>query len=389
MENNQTEDLVNEINQNVFFKEFTYSKNDFKITNGNLELADHLVWLDDIFFIFQIKDRAQSENSDDEKWFQNKVINKGVKQIKSTLKYLNDYEQIALHNNKGHVFNLVKAKQLNARKVIIYTPNQNFSDEKRNLKFYESSQAGLIHLFHSEDYTWICKYLITPAEIEEYLGFRENLYQAQKKFIVALPEQYVLGHFLQTINVDHLDAKYINNLKIIDDEIEDFDMSGVINNFTKDLRFSGEVTEYYFIIREIAKLKRSELVEFKKRFVMAMEKCKLDTITTPYRIYTPRTDCAFVFIPLPKSRVNSWMNPLKNYTLAHKYTQKAGKGLGVAIMPFAEKGENYIDVNWIFVEQKWEHDPEMEELLDKNFPFRKVNTKEVTNRYNLPKSEQS
>ena len=53
--NNKTksESQLSAINQDVFFKEFTFSKNDFKIEDkSELELADNLVWLDDKCFIF-------------------------------------------------------------------------------------------------------------------------------------------------------------------------------------------------------------------------------------------------------------------------------------------------------------------------------------------------
>ena len=49
-----SENIISIINSNVFFKEFTFSKNDFKEldTKQNLEFADNVVWLNDIFFFF-------------------------------------------------------------------------------------------------------------------------------------------------------------------------------------------------------------------------------------------------------------------------------------------------------------------------------------------------
>ena len=120
------------------------------------------------FFIFQIKER-NNEIGDDKKWFDNKIINKGVKQIKSTLKYLENYPEILIENEKGHKLNISNVrKNIDSKKIIIYKPNKDFSEEIRHKKFYESSEIGLIHLFHSEDYHWICKYLITPCEISNW-----------------------------------------------------------------------------------------------------------------------------------------------------------------------------------------------------------------------------
>lgn len=53
--NNPTENVLNQINRNVFFSEFTFSKNDFVVNNDKLEFSVHLVWLDGTHFIFEVK----------------------------------------------------------------------------------------------------------------------------------------------------------------------------------------------------------------------------------------------------------------------------------------------------------------------------------------------
>ncbi len=380
---NKTEETLNLINQNVFFKEFTFSKNDFTVQNDKLEFSDHLVWLDDIYFIFEVKDRQSNESDDDTKWFKKKILDRAASQIKRTLKYLQNYPEITIKNNRGHDFNVAKASIGEIKKVIVYTPGHNFPEEMRQMKFYNSSSAGLIHLFHSEDYYWICRYLITPAEVQEYLNFREDFYEAQLNILNNFPEQYVLAHFLETLEVDHIEPQYMENLKIIDKDLPDFDLTGIIENFTKELTLTNGVTEYYAIISEIAKLKRTELIEFKKRFIKATETCKGDSYVTPYRIYLPRTDCGFVFIPLPKNKASHWKTAITNYTLAHKYDQKASKCIGIVILDHVIDGETYFNCYWMFVEVPWEYDREMKELLAEDFPFRKVSTKKIDNRYKI------
>ncbi|GHV59918.1 hypothetical protein FACS1894182_14670 [Bacteroidia bacterium] len=53
---NKTENIISKINTNVFFNEFTFSKNDFKSLDlkQQLEFADNVVWLDDLLFIYSI-----------------------------------------------------------------------------------------------------------------------------------------------------------------------------------------------------------------------------------------------------------------------------------------------------------------------------------------------
>lgn len=102
-----SEKIVSQINSNVFFKEFTFSKNDFKELDSNqkLEFADNVVLLDDLLFLYQVKE--QDKNSSNIKnWFENKVLKKAVRQIKSSLEYISKYPEILIENEKGHKLNI-------------------------------------------------------------------------------------------------------------------------------------------------------------------------------------------------------------------------------------------------------------------------------------------
>jgi hypothetical protein len=380
---NKSENLVSQINSNVFFKEFTFAKNDFTDLDSKqkLEFSDNVIWLDDIFFIFEIKERDSKENSDDSSWFNNKILKKAVKQIKNTHEYLAKYPNIPIINEKGHKKNISEANFQNIKSVIIYSPSDNLEENQRHLKFYRSAKVGLIHLFHSEDYYWICKYLITPAEVEEYLMFREELFENHPKHLNALPEQYVLAHFFSTLDTYEIKPEYINNFKKVTTDSSEFNISYLIENFNKNIRFLNEQTEYYPIISEIAKLNRAELTEFRKRFVRTIEKCKEEDIVIPYRIYVPRTDCGFVFIPLNKRAYKHWKTALSNFTFAQKYDQKSNRCVGLVMFEKEINGEKFLDMYWAFIEQKWEYDAEMEKLLSENFPFREAKMTRLDNRY--------
>jgi hypothetical protein len=382
MRQTESENIIAQINKSVFFKEFTFSKTDFTALDSKqeLEFADNVVWLDELFFIFQIKEREKN-TSNDEKWFKNKVLKIAVRQIKSTLKYIRDYPEINIENEKGHKLDISKAKESKVvKKIIIYSPNENFPKELRQMKFYDSSGAGLIHLFHAEDYFWICKYLITPTEIKEYLDFRESLYLFNKKASNLLPEQYFLGHFFETLDTDHFNFEYISNLTNYKQKSEDFDISILIENFNKNIKLTNYQTEYYPIIGEIAKLNRSELIEFKKRLSLSVENSESEELILPYRIYVPRTDCAYVFIPLHSTKSELWKTALNNFTIAHKYDSKARKCIGVVIFKFKED-LNYNELFWQFVDYEWQFEEKVEKLLADNFPFRKTKMKRVDNRY--------
>ncbi len=383
MERTQSENSVTEINSNLFFKEFTYGTTDFTDVNKkqSLEFADNVVWLDDIFILFEIKERKNHLTKGEEKWFENKVLNKAVKQIKKTHKYFHDFPAITLKNEKGHTKNISETNLEDVQNVIIYSASDNFSEQKRLIKFHESRTVGLIHLFHTEDYYWICRYLSTPAEVKEYLIFRENLFLAQQGILNKLPEQYILGHFLETLDTSIIEPKFIENLGLVDQELFDFNISNIIENFNNKIKLLSLQTEYYPIISEIAKMNRAELAEFKKRFIRSTEKCKEGEREIPYRMYLPRTDCAFVFIPMTKEDSIHWKIALRNYTEAQKYDQKAFKSIGVVIYEDAIEGEVFFEMYWMYIEAEWVFNEQMEELLTRSFPFREVKMKQVNNRY--------
>ncbi|PTT19234.1 hypothetical protein NYQ10_15460 [Flavobacterium johnsoniae] len=376
----QSENQISFINQNIFFREFTFSKNDFKGLNSKqqLEFADNVVWIEDIFFIFQIKEK-ELDASDDRKWFQSKILNKAVKQIKATTKYLSEYSDIHIENEKGHKINIAQAKDNPSRKIIIYQA-KDFSEQLRQIKFYESTEIGLIHLFHEEDYTWICRLLLTPCEINEYLSFRERLFLFDKRASAALPEQYFLSHFLETPDADHFNAKYINSLLHFDQTTSEFDISGIMENFAKNIKMANYETEYYPILAELALLNRFELAAFKQKYSLCVQESENQDFTTPYRMYVPRTDCAFVFIPLHSKNAANWANALDNYAFALKYDSKASRCIGAVVFRDPNDKE-YFQIFWNYIHHEWVFDQELEDLLNDNYLFRASRVSKTDNRY--------
>lgn len=380
----KTEKIISFINTNVFFNEFTFSRNEFTTPDGKseLQLADNVVWLDDIFFIYQIKDRSVEAEGSEIKWFENKVLKKAVKQIKGTLKYFDDYKNITIVNERGHQLNISEANPKNAKKIIVYTPTIEFPEVQRFLKFYRSKTIGLIHLFHSEDYDGICRFLITPSEVAEYLLFRENLYEKHEQELNSLPEQYILGHFLESTDTENINLSYLENLQTLERNESEFDISFIAELFQNRIMKIGIDEEYYFFIKEIAKLDRAELKEFKLRFKLSLEKAESQNFSIPYRMTSIRTNCGFVFIPLEYNKSSVWQNALLNLTKAHKYEQKTNKCIGMIVCHNSK--EKLYDINWSYIENEWMYNEELENLLKDNNPFRDVSLKK-TNKYHFKK----
>ena len=151
-------------------------------------------------------------------------------------------------------------------------------------------------------------------------------------------------------------------------------MSGIIKRFPARITTDGADTDYYQIVTEIAKLKRNELREFKKRFQLSMEKCRSGEFVQPYRFASPRTNCGFLFIPLDETLIEARQQGLKNLTYLCKYDLRLPKCIGVT---FAPDGDQWYSVEWCHIESPWKFDAQLEEILAKDSPFREVNTREL------------
>ncbi|MGV3588053.1 MAG: hypothetical protein ACO1OF_13690 [Adhaeribacter sp.] len=367
----ESEDLISAINSKIFFREFTFDKNDFYPKDGKKELADNVLWLDDLLILIQIKERNKHEiktRREENNWFKNTVLKKAKNQIKDSLDFFNRYKIIPIKNRREKILDISNIDPKGAKKIIIYKPNSDLLDNNnRYLKFYNSNDVGIIHLFESEDYFWICKFLITPTELGEYLDFRERLYLKHRDIVNIYPEQYILGHFLNTSDETFINEQYIYSISNLMHDVDEYDLINIIDSFGDKIRVpeQQESTQYYMILKEIVKLKRYELKEFKTRFVQMIEDVKHDNFSLPYRFAVSRTKCGFVFIPLLKEKSEFWKNALLNSTEIFKYKHRLKRCVGV----IAFKNGEYFDLNWTFFEYKWEYDKDFDDEVKRESEF--------------------
>jgi hypothetical protein len=390
------ERYLSELNENIFFREFSFAKNKFSpAQQSELEFADHVIWLDELLITFQLKEREPTgthTKHTEIKWFEKKVVGKATKQIRDTLKYFKAYDEINITNERGHVFNVSAAKTKVRINVVSYAPHELLPKRCRRKKFHLSSTAGFIHLIPAYDWLGICHSLTTPAEIAEYLAFRQAISQKHQGKVNLLPEQALVGQFLYGTLDTEPDRSFTKYLQLLLPAQHEFDMSHILARFgdriVKTINISSaqgfaEEYRYYQVLKELAKLNRNELREVKTRFDLCIKKCKANEFAPPYRITVPRTGCGFVFIVITKDRATTTVNALQNFTYAHKYDHKLNKCIGIS---FANDGE-YYDVGWCLLEEPWTFDAEMEQKLKEHYPFLEV-TEEVIPRYRFAGSEE-
>jgi len=81
-------DFAAQQHENVFTRAFSYAASQLPLSyDKEVELADSVVMMDDIGFIFELCEREQkvaSKAGDLEKWISGHVVRKGVKRIQNT-----------------------------------------------------------------------------------------------------------------------------------------------------------------------------------------------------------------------------------------------------------------------------------------------------------------
>jgi len=366
------------LNEWHFFSEFTYSKPTFcPLPSQQVELADSIMWIANILLVYQLKEREPRSNPSPEaerRWFEKKVLGKATKQVRDTLSYLKTASPIEVRNHRGHVLRLDARLIRQLHKLVVYLPNQALPHECRHMKHHRSQTAGLIHVIAANDYLGIVRTLLTPAEVADYLEFREALISRAESQVVALPEQALVGQYISG-NLESMPSRdFIQHLTLLDHLADEWDMSGIISKFPDRATAGQGGTDYYHIIRELALLKRNELREFKTRFQLCLAKARANEMVRPYRFAIPRTGCGFVFVPITKQTLPHRRKGLQNFALANKYDLKLLKCIGVSI---ADDSGGYFTTEWIYLESPWEPDPGLEEALRTNNPFREVKAAEL------------
>lgn len=371
------QEQIANLNELFFFKEFTFSVTTFRPSASNeLELADNVVNIDDLILIYQLKERHAPDDTKPDaeaNWFYNKVLKKGKSQIRDTLKYLDEFSPIKIKNHRGLTFEINRDQISYLDKLIVYKPYSKLPVKCAKIKFYQSYVAGNIHIIPAVDYLEICKTLVTPTEVHDYFSFRENLWVNHGEKVENCPELAIVGQYLSGELDAEPDTHYIEYLSSLKQNRVEWNMAGIIKHFPESIVTDNKPTDYYKIILELAKLKRTELKAFKERFVLSVDQAAKNEFVLPFRITVPRTGCGFVFIPIDDSFKESMQTGLKNLTEAHKYDQQLDKCIGVT---FLKEGENFL-INWCYLERPWIPDSDFEKKLKSNYPFREVKVHEI------------
>jgi hypothetical protein len=303
--------------------------------------------------------------------------------MRDTLSYLKTYPEIKVRNNRRHVFNIARAQVTQKHKLVVYNPHLLLPAECAAKKFYRSRTAGvLIHLIHALAYHAILRTLITPVEIADYLAFREALADKWGEALSTVGEKALVGQYIRNLPDEQPAVAFEAYVDAVNQQSEDWDIARLIHLFPERRTTPTKKRKQgYAVLRELAKLYRTDMAEFKKRFAFNMDKALTDEAYLPNR-FTASTGCGFVFIPLQRKHRPRRKGFLVTLADLNKYDLRLDKCIGLTFI--AEEGEEKTscDVQWLPVFFPWKQDAALQKRLDTMKPFRPLKSRRVE-RYGL------
>ncbi|MBA8878278.1 hypothetical protein [Phyllobacterium myrsinacearum] len=379
------EEFTAQLNGSTFWKEFTFSQNQFSPRPGQeLELADSFVWLGDTAFVIQMKERAGPKKAPEveRRWFKDAIQRTAVRQIKDSIRFLKEHDTISIANERGQRYDVSGNDIRYLAKIILYAGGPSLPDDCRRIQYHVSKTAGFIHVFERNDYSRVVQTLAVPEEVRRYLQYRE-------KVVLELAEAgdtVIEGDILAAFMSDELlpSSSSHKTLDRLVDDADKADLAPVMNRLADHIQNPDSSSDYTRILLEFAKLPRSAWRAAKERLDLSIETVRNGQFERPYRFYFPETDCSFMFSPFPPEKQTTGSEGeharrigLQNLTMGAKYLSKARRGIGVLV----SKDGEFLHLDWCLIDEPWEHDAMLENHLATNKLFRDVREKRLNGYY--------
>ncbi|ESZ02460.1 hypothetical protein [Mesorhizobium sp. L48C026A00] len=372
------EQFIAEQNGMAFWREFTFTQLKFRVPQGELELADNVVWFDNVAFVTQMKEREVPTSDPDEerKWFENKVMKSAVKQISDSLRYLDTHGSIPVSNIRGTELEISGAALREIHRVVIYKPALSLPSDCTATHFKESRSAGFVHIFNDAAYARVLQTLIAPEEIRRYFEYRQTSLSELAQMKIPVVEDDILAAYASEEPVPSpASHKKLERLLM---EVEHYDLSSILRRLADHIEAPRRGSDHSRIMVEFAKLPRSAWRAAKERFDAALAAARGGDSVRPYRFYFPASGCSFMFAPLHPYALNdddpieSRKRYLQTLTEVAKYMAKADRAVGVQISFMDE----HFMIDWCLTIEPWVFDAQMEDALARS-PFRPVREQKI------------
>ncbi|MFL5595546.1 MAG: hypothetical protein ACJ785_13180 [Gemmatimonadaceae bacterium] len=364
-------DFVAQKHTNVFMKAFSFPASQLPAAGEKeVELADRVMLVDNIAFIFGLREREQqaaSKVGDLEKWVSNQVSRKGVKQIQNTRELLSGYLGLSLVNYFGHRIMISPGDPESMVGVIIYRVPVK-SRAFRAARFKRNTHGNFVHILRDVEYFEICQHFVTPAELFHYLNFRRDILLSWDAPSAGVTESALIGQYLQE---DYSSAPHERFEKSASSRGE---ATGCEFSFVLD-SLAGKIAEQdvddggddcYEILSELAMLGRYELRALRQQVQLALESVRSNRFELPYRLVSHRSECGFLIVPVTGEFHDRAYGALKSLTIASKHELDLDRQVGIGMW----KDGEFVDIEWVFLAGANAPDAKLDERLASNYPFR-------------------
>lgn len=245
-------------------------------------LADLIINLEDIILAIQLKERNEKDRTQDknieEKWLKKKC-KKAKEQIKDTISYITS-EKVSFINARGKKTII----NPNAEVVPLVVFENDSISEYEHLLRNHTNDGLAVNCMSIYDFKLMCKQLLSPIEIIEYLKWREVFYKNNGPINLLITETnngFVLSKPQKNENLvqQYLYEKYGENA-IYEDRLyyELFRQYVLVLYEHKEIE--SEINGCYEVIKFLAHLFRDEI----KCFVERTEKALLIAKTKKFNL---------------------------------------------------------------------------------------------------------
>ncbi len=372
------QDFATQQHTNAFLRAFSFPTIQLpRPPEDDAELADSVVLIDKIGFIFQLRERqsqVMSKAGDLEKWVANTVVRKGIKQIQNTRDALRGYARLSVVNHFGHRLSLTSKNPDDLVSIIIYRVPAK-ARSFRAARFKKGRNGGFIHILRDMDYFAICEAFVTPMELVDYFSFRRDSLVNWDPIVTVVSEEAMIGQYLLEDYSSAPDKKFEKSMRSRGGRTA-YEFAFVIDSLAAKIAEQESVyadTDHYSILAELALLGRYEVKALKQQLRLALETVRVNRFELPFRIASGRRDSGFLIVPVTLEFRDRALDALQSLSLASKHELDLPRQVGIGMW----RNSEFIDIEWIFLEGTNAPNPELDARLARNYPFRRASEQQL------------
>ncbi|MBR1599223.1 MAG: hypothetical protein IJ661_10005 [Lachnospiraceae bacterium] len=273
-----SERLLSAFSEKIFYKELVYSNLKFTPPGKTeVELADLIINLEDIVIIVQLKERNESDRTEsirtEERWLHTNRKN-AKKQIAETIKYIREGTTTFV-NSRGMKMGI----RQDARIVpLVVFDNKSIEDYKHLLSYQIEADEEYVNCISLPDFQIMCKRLVSPMEIIQYIEWRERFYKENGEVNYLITDTKNGFFISKPRNNEALVTQYLyesygeEKLSDVGDDVVLFNQYLYVLHEHTD--FSSEENSSYPIVVFLAHLRLEEIRCFVERVRKGLETSK-------------------------------------------------------------------------------------------------------------------